>query len=292
LDLFAIILNYNSAKDTIELYRQLLSFNLSSVFIQIIDNASNKVDIKLLQNNIASDQLILNSKNLGYAGGNNIGISNAINNNADFILILNPDIRLNEDTIPIIINTIKKNGNIAAIGPRICYRDEPDKIYSDGGMLFPNKGYITGHKNTNKKINDVFNDQEDTRVDYINGSCMLINTTLLKKIGELNETFFLYFEETEWCRRAQKIGFQTLVNTNAVAFHSSSHKGSSYYFYMTRNRLLLAKLEKKYYTLTKNKIAKNLLKELLNKLTFKASKPYWFSRFKGLLYGIFNNIHS
>ena len=120
---------------------------------------------------------------------------------------------------------------------------------------------------------------------------MLINTKVAKKIGLLHPLFFLYFEETEWCLRAKKNNFATIVNTKALAFHTSSTKNNNYHYYMTRNRILLAKLEKNYYKLTRTIILKNLLKEFVNKLTFRNNvAPFWFSRFKGFLSGVFNPI--
>lgn len=287
----AVILNYNSASETIKLYQQLKSFNYNFLAILVIDNASNKDDITLLQNSIASSELILNKSNLGYAGGNNIGIELSIKENFDYTLILNPDIRLVKETIPELLSVFYNKDNIAAIGPRICYRDNPDKIFSDGGLINEKLGYLSSHLNYDKLVNEVKNDNPINKVDYVNGSCILINNKVIDHIGKLRADFFLYYEETEWCLRAKKNGYQVIINSNAIAYHLSSNNKDIYHYYMTRNRLLLAKIEKKYYIQTRNRIFKNLLKMFIDKISFKKNANlYLLAKFKGFISAIFTSV--
>ena len=149
-----IILNYNSANETVELYQQLLSFSHSFIDVLIIDNLSNKDDLKILTSKVPHNQLLLNNKNLGYAGGNNIGINLSIQDNYDYTLILNPDIRLTNETIPTLLASYTTYPNAAAFVPRICYRNEPQKIYSDGGLINRKEGYLTNHLNFQKNIGE------------------------------------------------------------------------------------------------------------------------------------------
>ncbi|MBK6903850.1 MAG: glycosyltransferase family 2 protein [Saprospirales bacterium] len=138
--------------------------------------------MKALKASIPEKDLILNQKNLGYAGGNNVGIKIAIKNGADFIFIVNPDIRLENNTIPMLVEWMESNPRLASVGPRICFRDNPELIYSDGGIVEPERGYATWHLHFGKKIGEV-QSQKYTDVDYVNGSAILLRTEALKHIG-------------------------------------------------------------------------------------------------------------
>ena len=132
---FVIILNYNSSKDTVSLYKELISYGMESKAIQVIDNHSNPSEIEHLKANIPPTRLILNEKNHGYAGGNNIGIARAIREGAKYVWILNADIRLEPDTIEVLLALIESDEKLAAVGPRVCERGNPPKIVSDGAYV-------------------------------------------------------------------------------------------------------------------------------------------------------------
>jgi len=280
--IYVLILNYNSPYDSIELFKQIQNQVYKNFDVFIMDNNSTDNSKKLLKNSIPKANLILNEVNLGYAGGNNIGIKKAIENGADFVWILNPDIRIEEDTLKIIITTISKNEKIAAVGPRICQRDNKKIIYSDGGIFRVAEGLKTGHLNSGKNINDVEEIISSRSVDYINGSCILIRVAAIKEIGYMREDFFLYFEETEWCYRARMKGKVLLTTNEAVVYHQESKKKSTYYFYMTRNRIYLSRILNKY-------IIKTVFSELMGIIN-QASKLYFYRAFIksiGLAAGLF-----
>jgi len=240
-----IILNWNSYSETINLLALLLQQTYKNFETIIIDNHSTDESVEKLRPYTRSITFIRNKKNLGYAGGNNIGIDIAIDKQADYVWILNPDIRPTTETLSILIETMEQDISIAAIGPRICYRDKTNTIYSDGGFIIPEKGFLVIHKNHNKNINEI-SENEITEVDYVNGSAILIRVKTLQDIGKFREDFFLYYEETEWCLRAKRHGWHIVNNNDAVVYHKSSTKGILYHYFMARNRILLAKILRQY----------------------------------------------
>lgn len=291
-NLYIVILNYNSSEDTVKLYNQIQSFNLRDVTIKVIDNASTSNNIELLKQNIPNEYLILNSKNLGYAAGNNIGIQEAIDNNFEYVLLLNPDIRLKSDCIKFLLKEMYLDDSLAVIGPRICFRENHNVVYSDGGILIKEKGFFTTHLNYKKAKQECTLDNNLHCVDYVNGSCFLARTRVFKEIGFLCESFFMYFEETEWCMRAIQEGYNVKVFSDAEAYHTSSKKGSKYHFYMTRNRLLLAKHNGQYYKVTLQKIRQNILKEVKKSIkSIRFLDTYLYSKIKGYIYGIFQKLN-
>src|SRR5690606_12380357 len=112
----------------------------------------------------------------------------------------------------------------AAVGPRICFRDNAKLIYSDGGMVDKEQGFFTYHLNNKKIMKDIRMENKIKHVDYVNGSVFLARTAVFERIGYMLEDFFLYFEETEWCLRAKGFGYNLVTNSEALAFHLSSPK--------------------------------------------------------------------
>lgn len=285
---YTIILNYNSSTDTVRLYNTLKSSSFYETIPLVIDNSENNFqEQKNLTKAIPKKNLILNNKNLGYAAGNNIGIRQAINNNADYIFILNPDIKLKDKTLDILVQTLEKHPDMAAVGPRICFDNNPDTIYSDGGLVYPEKGYIVHHLHHLEKSGEV-SPEIYTNIQYINGSAILIKAKVIKDIGYLNESFFLYYEETDLCMRMTDKKWSIATNAEAYAYHTSSIKGTTFYYYLTRNRIWLAKLRDQYILEAITSTLRPLYHETINSLK-KLKQPessYW-PKIKGLLHGLF-----
>ncbi|MBO2544283.1 glycosyltransferase family 2 protein [Salegentibacter sp. BDJ18] len=285
-----LILNYNSSWETVELFKTLEAFNLRDTEITVIDNASIPKDRAYLKGQIPQENLILNEVNIGYAGGNNIGIQLAIERNFEFVLLINPDIRLDKECISSLLKTIEKDEKVGVIGPRICYRKDPDLIFSDGGFVLEKKGYAAPHINYNKRINETTNPGVH-EVDYVSGSCFMLSTKVVEAVGKLREDFFLYYEETEWCLRIRKYNKKCVVDSNVVAFLSPSIKNNNYHFYMTRNRLLLSRIERKNIFSTHKILLNTVLQEILRKLV-KGKRPSspTIAKAKGILFSFVINI--
>ena len=238
----AIILNYNTSNESIELDKNLKKLNYENIEVIVVDSASNDRDRKKLSNYFGNNQIIFNKKNAGYAAGNNIGIREAIDRGTDYIWILNPDIRVSKESLNILVQNIESDPELLCIGPRILYRNNPDKIFSDGGIIDIHRGFKTYHLNSFARKIPKEHHNKILHVDYVNGSVALFKADAFQKVGFLRECFFMYFEETEWCIRAKNLGYKLGISTLAEAYHKSSPKNRRYHFYMTRNRIWLAKI--------------------------------------------------
>lgn len=282
---YAIILNYNSASESIALFKNLEAQHYKYLRSLVIDNNSSEEDQRQLKENIPSENLIFNKSNLGYAGGNNIGIEIALNESANYVWILNPDIRVKEDTLPLLLETINNNKDLAAVGSRINKREEKNKIFSDGGLLLHDEKFTTIHKNSNC-LSDTTPGKIDFNIEYIDGSCILIRAEAFKNIGAFSEKYFLYFEETDWCIKAKLKGYELAVNSNCIAFNLNSEKGAIYNYYMMRNRMIFAKNHHRDYKKVRNYYGLDLLGEIRDKLKGKYFKPFFISKVKGYLVGV------
>lgn len=283
---YFLILNYNSSRDTIALFQQLLDqyATWSGLRVLVLDNLSEYADREQLIRSIPSDSLILNEHNTGYAGGNNTGIKVAIRDSIDFVVILNPDIRIEGDFLSSLIKKIERDPGIGAIGPRIYNRDNPDIIYSDAGLVFPTRNYETAHLHFGEHINRCEIDLRDA--DYVNGSAILLNMKAVNEVGLLNDSFFLYFEEVEWCFRARQAGWKIMVDSSVTVYQQFSANGPAFDYYMNRNRLWLAKIYGNYIS-TRNEYIKQgffiIIKWLINWRKRRASHA---AQLKGVIDGI------
>ena len=187
--------------------------------------------------------LIKNNKNYGFAKGNNIGIKFALKIlDSDYILILNNDTVVDKDFLSEMVQVAESDINIGFVGPKTYYYDFKGKnniLNFAGGKLNMWIG-----KPQHIGINEIDNKQYNTikKVDYINGSCMLAKKEMLNEIGLLNPIYFLYWEENDWCYRAQKLGFESFYVPKAKIWHktvvSIKKLGSIKDYYMIRNRII------------------------------------------------------
>lgn len=239
---YIIILNYNGYTDTINCVENIKNINYKNYKIVIIDNASTDESITILKNKFRDCYIIQSDINNGYAGGNNLGIKFAINNNSDYICILNNDVLVDKNFLRILIEYYLNNTNIGMIGPMILDYYDQKVVQSTGAMVNLYKGNIN-IINKNEKLNNI--EKKIINCDYVGGACILIKTKVISEIGLIPEEYFLFFEETEWCIKAKKLGYKIICNCNSKVMHKGSSSinkvtGLSEY-YMARNRILFEK---------------------------------------------------
>ena len=188
--------------------------------------------------------VIINSEgNLGFSGGNNIGIRYACQKNADYVWLLNNDTVIDREALKEMVELAEKYKNVGMVGSKLLFFDEPDKIQVLGGaisvplhLLGFNKGaadYDRGQWNSVLEI------------DFIFGASLLVKRKAIAKTGLLNEDYFLLFEDTEWCLRARRSGWRLLFCPKSTIYHkvSQSIKWTSPFadYYYTRNLLFFVK---------------------------------------------------
>lgn len=270
-----IILNWNRWQDTIECLESVYQIEYTNFSVIVVDNNSQdpslqkirdycsgklKVESDFFEYNaenkplkmeeyaegetpleINSTDLILikNKDNYGFPGGNNVGIRFALQNlDPDYILLLNNDTIADRSFLKELIYSGESNRNVGILGPKIYYYDKPEVIWSAGC-------YISWKSARGIQIGSDELDQgqynKEKEVEYVNGSAFLIKTGVINKIGLMDETYFLYFEESDWTLRANKDGFKSLYVPEAKIWHKVSRSGGGIskpigLYYITRNR--------------------------------------------------------
>ena len=247
----AVVLNWNAAEETIECVRSLHGSTYNNIEVVIVDNASTDSSVEKIKEEFPQVKIILNSINAGYAGGNNLGISYALNRNADYILVLNNDVIVNNQTIEYLENKISSDERIGIVSCKIFYKDDKNRIYSGAGSFIR---WRCSGVNRGSTLGRIHNNDKECFVSYVGGALFLARAEVFKKSGLLNEKFFMYFEDLEFVRRVTK-NYLIAYTPKAIAYHASGggtrwHNYSELYlFYHTRNRFLAFKAENILYKL-------------------------------------------
>lgn len=252
--IYVVILNWNGYDDTSECIYSLLNINYSNCKIVVVDNGSSKDDCSLLKKNFPEIIVLRSETNLGFTGGNNLGIEYAMKMNPDYILLLNNDTVVEPNFIEPLLEVFQKNSEAGIAAPQINYFTEPKKIWTEGGKIskIRGSGFAYSERNDYGKIMD------DKEVSFVSGCCMLIKKEVFEKVGVFDDNFFLYVEDADLCYRTTQVGYKIIVSHNSKIYHkvsSSTKENLSLLptYYVTRNRLYFSKKNfgsRYYFTLT------------------------------------------
>ncbi len=221
-----VILNWNNETDTIACLDSLSHLQYCNYEILIVDNGSQANSIDRVRQKYTDLTIIKNDKNLGYTGGNNIGINYALQNNYDFVLLLNSDTLVESDTLEKLVAAAAGESKIGIVGAVNCHYDNTSQYWYTGARINWWSGNYTSVK---KDGNDI------QIVDKVAGSCLLIKKELIERIGEFDQNFFAYFEESDLCFRCKKSGYKIVLSYEAKI----QHKSHDYRKYLTANYFLI-----------------------------------------------------
>jgi len=247
-----IILNWNGFPDTLECLESLRKIEYDNYEVVIVDNNSSGDDVKIVKEKFGDfvKQIIVAKDNLGFSGGNNLGIKYSLNNGADFILLLNNDTTVEPDFLNKLLDTSKAFPEADILTPRINYYSDKEIIWFAGGHISKIRaaGIPDG---IGKHERNYFRDRY---CNFASGCCMYIKKEVIEKIGYFDENYFLYQEDTDFSLRAYEAGLKIFYASSSKIYHkvsatiSKSNSFLSLYF-STRNRLYFAKknLNRYYY---------------------------------------------
>lgn len=245
-----ILVNYNGFKDTVECINSLRYIDYINYDIIVVDNDSEK-DYDLLSAKYSdSNVTVLRSEsNLGFSGGNNIGISYARNQGADYILLLNNDTFVEKNFLTNMVSTAQKLNNRCVITCKIMYAYDKERIWYAGGK-FDFKTSRTSVDGINEKDSGKYN--EAHKVSFASGCCLLIPVNILDDLGLMDEEYFLYCEDTDYCLRILKAGYEIMYEPKSKIYHkvnaSTKKIAGILTYYLVRNKLFIVKkhIEKNY----------------------------------------------
>lgn len=243
---YIISVNFNAAEHTIEMVNSLKNIVYKKYKIIIIDNGSNFSDYEKLKQIEDSCILIRSETNLGFSGGNNIGIKRAIEDKADYILLLNNDTIVEKNFLNELIESMERN-NSDLVCPKILNYYNKQIINYAGGDIVPYKGAVNIY-GLGECDSEKYNCVKD--ITFAHGCCLLTSTEALIKTEGLEDSYFLYFEDTDLSARLKLLGKRMIYEPKAIIYHKESIStkkfSDNYQYYFCRNRLQFIKRNIKY----------------------------------------------
>lgn len=234
-----ITVNYNHSHVTDEFLDAFYKTNDYQNFeIIVVDNASkiNPVPDWIVKYPVV--QFFRSEKNLGFAGGNNLGISKA---KGDLFFLVNNDTEFTQGLMKKLVDSFTEFPNTGMISPKIRYFQQPHTLQYAGYTemnYYTARNYCVGQFEKDKG-------QYDNLTGFTgfgHGAAMMISKEAIDKVGLMFENYFLYYEEMDWGARIKKAGFEIRVNMQALIYHKESvsvgHKSALKEFFMNRNRIL------------------------------------------------------
>jgi hypothetical protein len=233
-----VVLNWDQEQDTAECLQSLRSVSGIALRIVLVDNGSKSGESDRLAQGFPEVEVLPLAENRGFAAGNNIGMAHAAAFEPTHILLLNNDTVVDPGFLVPLLGALGTQG-IGIVGPKILYHAEPERIWFAGGEINwrTGKQYHLGAGEQDRGQRDGFRD-----VDYVSACCLMAPSWVFNSVGQLDERYFIYYEETDWNLRARAYGLRACYVPQARIWHKVSRamgtaSALSDYYY-ARNRLL------------------------------------------------------
>lgn len=233
-ELSVILLNWNAAGDTIRSVQQVVAWQGLCPTIWVVDNGSNDGSAEAISEACPQARVVLNTSNLGFAGGNNKGIAEALAASDAPILLLNNDASIAESDVVRLLETLGSDERIGFAGPLLFDADASERLLAAGG-----RSPVRHHQS---HILTVPSGGPIHEVEYVPGTVLLARSRVFRTVGLLDERYFFAMETADLCVRARQQGYVSVVDSRARAYHalsrSSELRETLHAYYIIRNRFL------------------------------------------------------
>lgn len=236
-----VTVNYNGYADTCEFIESLKRHETYPYEIIVVDNASQGDDSKKLKKRYPGTVVVVESeKNLGFAGGNNLGNAYA---RGEYVLYMNNDMVIDAPFLEALVARLDSAPDIGAVSPKIKYAYARDTIQY-AGFTPMSPVLLRNHQiGNNQKDSEKYDTACETA--FLHGACMLTSRRILQKAGPITPVYFLFYEELDWSNQLRKAGYKIWYEPAACVYHKESRsigKTSAFkQFYLTRGRILFAR---------------------------------------------------
>jgi GT2 family glycosyltransferase len=221
--------------------------------ILVVDNASGGDDVKRIKDAFPKITVLEQKENLGFAGGNNVGIHYALENKSDFVWLLNNDTEVDKNALIGLMDVFDKQ-NVGVAGSKIYFykgfefhhdrykeSERGRVIWHVGGQVDWANMYAS-HRGVDEVDSGKY--EESISVPFVSGCSFMISSDVISRIGLLDEQYFMYYEDFDYCMKAKKMGYQIVYAPKSVLWHKNSgstgRPGNNLHeYYLTRNRLVI-----------------------------------------------------
>lgn len=223
--ILCVVLNWNGWRDTERCLASLRASAYANLHVVVIDNGSSDGSPRHLASLLGDlatgsrrGELIALDRNLGFTGGVNVGLRLALERKMDFAFLLNNDATVAPECLGLLVEAAAAQPGVGCTGPKILWEAEPTRIWSAGiGLTWPRA-----------RVDDHRGQPDDGRFDArrivqgLSGCALLMSRAALEQVGLLDERYFAYYEDLDWCLRAQQAGWRCLYAGDTRAYHAGS----------------------------------------------------------------------
>lgn len=239
-----VVVNWNGASQSRRCLRSLQKLDYANVEVCLVDNGSTDGSGLQLASEFSEVNVLALESNLGYAGGCNAGIKWAQESGGEYVWLLNNDTTVDSSTLRALVTRgqeLCSAGTTAILAPKILFAAEPTKIWSAGGSLrwpWLERHHVgMGEEDSSRRMPEL--------IEWASGCSLFFPTSVAGTVGPLDERYFLYLEDVDWCLRARRRGIPIWFVPEARLWHSVSQSmkkvdSRDLRYYVTRNYYILA----------------------------------------------------
>ena len=230
-----VIVDYNGFADTARCLESIEKITYTNYAIYLVDNGgSHRAELKDIASAHSHVRYLRSEENLGFSGGNNLALE-MIRDDFDYALLLNNDTVVTPEFLS---KLVENADEMTLVGSKIYYWTEKDRIWYAGGGS--SRALCKAWHGGFRKMDDSFHDKGSSEVGFISGCCMLIPAKVLVDVGLLDDSYFLYLEDTDYCFRAMDAGYTLRYEPDSVIYHcvsaSTGDASPLMNYYKLRNR--------------------------------------------------------
>jgi GT2 family glycosyltransferase len=217
VDWWVVVLSWNGKRDTLACLDSLLRLSRDDVAVVCVDNGSTDGSVEAIRREHPEVELLENGRNLGYSGGNNVGIRHALDHGARWVALLNNDAEIAPDAIDAFERAAADRPRAGILSGKILFQEPRDLVWFAGQRFNSLLGYSGRPRGYRKRDGPRYAGIVPT--DRAAGALMAISREAIDAVGLLDEELFAYVEDVDWSLRVRAAGFEVLVAPGARAWH-------------------------------------------------------------------------
>lgn len=229
----SIVVNWNLKKDLLECLDSLRQVDYAAHRIIVVDNGSTDDSVSFVSTHYPDVDVIALPQNKGYAAGLNAGILQALEQNAVYAFLLNNDTVVDKHAISRLVEVLESNPEVGVATPKILFYHERDRIFSLGDRIYPflplPVGFGYGKRESPRY-------QKIMEFDYVTGCAMMVRIEVFRKVGLFDTSYFMYYEDADFCRRVRDHGYRIVCVGDTVVYHKAAQSTNQNQTVMIRIR--------------------------------------------------------
>lgn len=239
-----IILTWNRVEDIVTCLESFSCLEYPNYEAVVVDNASADDTVPTVRRHFPWATLIVNDDNLGYVGGNNVGIRYALERRFDYVFILNSDTKVTPEVLTELVRVMRSDPSIAIAGAKNLCMDSPAYTWGKYGVL--NWGPMLVRTHGRFRLD--YPEESPKDVDWVIGNGCMMSREALERTGIFDEDFFQVNEDVDWCMRARQLDYRVVYVDTAAIYHKGASSADlskpvvfSYGYFLGRNAILFAR---------------------------------------------------